>query len=39
MGRWTRGKFMSVTERSWNWTFWAAILAFEVAGVFLSAQA
>ena len=27
------------SERSWNWTFWMAILAFEALGVFLSTQA
>lgn len=25
-------------ERTWNWTFWGAILAFEAVGVLLSSQ-
>ncbi len=25
--------------RSWNWTFWAAIVAFEALGLLLNSQA
>lgn len=27
------------SERTWNWTFWIAILAFEAIGYLLSTQA
>ncbi len=39
MRRQTRAQVTSGNERMWNWTFWVAILAFEIAGVFLSANA
>ena len=39
MRLWKPGGFAEPRTRMWNWTFWAAIVAFEALGLFLSGQA